>query len=128
VTDLSGVRVLVVDDEPDARTLVARVLAECGADVAAAGSALEALGLLETHAIDVLVSDIGMPSIDGFGLLQRVRALPGGRGQKLPAIALTAFARSEDRAQALAAGFLVHLSKPVEATELVMTVARAVSR
>jgi PAS domain S-box-containing protein len=126
--DLTGVRVLVVDDEPDARSLVARILAECGADVASAGSALEALSVLDEREVDVLVSDIGMPSIDGYELLRRMRALPSGRGAKLPAIALTAFARSEDRAQALAAGFLVHLSKPVEAGELVATVAGALNR
>jgi CheY-like chemotaxis protein len=83
---------------------------------------------VEQERPDVLVSDIGMPDVDGFELLRRVRALGEARGGKVPAVALTAFARSEDRTRALRAGFLVHVSKPVEPAELVATVASVVGR
>jgi PAS domain S-box-containing protein len=126
--DLSGVRVLVVDDQLDARELVERILGECGAQVITAGDARQALTLVERERPDVLVSDIGMPEVDGFELLKRVRALGGERGGKVPAIALTAFARSEDRTRALHRGFQVHVSKPVEAAELIATVASVAGR
>jgi PAS domain S-box-containing protein len=126
--DLSGVRVLVVDDEPDGRELVKRVLDACGATVFTAGTADEALAVLERSHPHVLVSDIGMPHVDGFELLQRIRALGPERGGLVPAIALTAFARAEDRTQALHAGFAVHVSKPVEASELIATVASVAGR
>jgi CheY-like chemotaxis protein len=126
--NLSGVKVLVVDDEVDARDLVKRVLADCDAEVLTAGSAGEALLLVERERPDLLVSDIGMPEVDGFELLRRVRALGPDRGGKIPAIALTAFARSEDRTRALHAGFLVHVSKPVEPAELIATVASVAGR
>ena len=119
---------LVVDDEADARDLIKRVLGDCDADVHAAGTAAEALAIIERDRPHVLVSDIGMPHVDGFELLRRVRALGEGRGGKIPAIALTAFARSEDRTRALRAGFLVHVSKPVEPSELVATVASVAGR
>ena len=127
-SDLSGVTVLVIDDQADARDLIQRVLAECGAKVITAGTAAEALRAVETERPDVLVSDIGMPDVDGYELLRRVRALGHARGGRVPAIALTAFARSEDRTRALRAGFLVHVSKPVEPAELVATVASVVGR
>jgi PAS domain S-box-containing protein len=126
--DLSGVSVLVVDDEPDARDLVARVLVECGALVMTAGSAREALAAIERTRPHVLVSDVGMPNIDGYQLLRMVRELGLARGGGVPAIALTAFARSEDRTRALRAGFLVHVTKPVEPAELVATVASVAGR
>ncbi len=126
--DLAGIKVLVVDDEPDARELIQRVLMDCGAEVHMAASSAEALRLVEKERPDVLVSDIGMPDVDGYELLRRVRALGPGRGGNLPAIALTAFARSEDRTRALRAGFQVHVSKPVEPPELVATVANAAGR
>lgn len=126
--DLSGVKVLVVDDEVDARDLIGRVLGDCDAEVLTAGSAAEALAIIERERPHVLVSDIGMPHVDGFELLRRVRALGEARGGKLPAIALTAFARSEDRTRALRSGFLVHVSKPVEPSELVATVASVSGR
>ena len=116
---LRGVKVLAVDDEPDARELVTRMLADCGADVRSSGSAAEALRELEQFSPDVLISDIGMPVMDGYELLRHVRSL-GGR---IPAIALTAFARSEDRTRALRAGYLAHVAKPVEPAELIATVA-----
>ena len=126
--DLSGITVLVVDDQADARELLQRVLSECGARVLAAGSAGEALNLIAEHDPDVLVADIGMPEVDGFELLRRVRALTPGRAARMPAIALTAFARSEDRTRALRAGFQVHVAKPVDPPELVATVASVVGR
>jgi signal transduction histidine kinase/CheY-like chemotaxis protein len=123
VIDLSGVRVLVVDDEPDARELIQRVLLDCEADVITAAGADEALLLIPRHKPHVLVSDIGMPEVDGYELLRRVRALERESGGRIPAVALTAFARSEDRTRALRAGFLVHVAKPVDPSELVATVA-----
>ncbi len=126
--DLSGIKVLVVDDEPDARELIKRVLSDCDAEVITAGSAAEALERVRQHRPHVLVSDIGMPGVDGFELLKRVRALGEAGGGKVPAIALTAFARSEDRTRALRAGFLVHVSKPVDASELIATVASVAGR
>ncbi len=126
--ELAGLTVLVVDDHVDARDLVRRVLEDCHAEVFTAGTAEEALALVEAHKPDVLVSDIGMPDADGFELLRRVRALGPKRGGKVPAIALTAFARSEDRTRALRAGFLVHVSKPVDPSELVATVASVARR
>jgi PAS domain S-box-containing protein len=126
--DLSGIKILVVDDQADARELVARVLSQCQAEVIIASGAEEALILLERERPDVLVTDIGMPDVDGFELLRRVRALGEARGGKTPAIALTAFARSEDRIRALHQGFRVHVSKPVEPAELIATVASVVGR
>ena len=105
-----------------------RVLVECRAEVLVAGTADAALEFIQRERPDVLVSDIGMPDVDGYELLRRVRALGHSRGGRLPAIALTAFARSEDRTRALRAGFLVHVSKPVEASELVATVASVSGR
>jgi signal transduction histidine kinase/CheY-like chemotaxis protein len=126
--DLSGVRVLVVDDETDTREIVHRILAECRADVSAADCGAEALRQLEAHRPDVLVCDIGMPEMDGYELLKRIRALGASRGGRIPAIALTAFARSEDRTRALRAGFSVHVAKPVDSSELVATVASVLGR
>ncbi len=126
--DLSGIKVLVVDDEADACDMIKRVLNDCEAQVFTAGTAAEALELVERARPDVLVSDIGMPDVDGFELLRRVRALGDAKGGKLPAVALTAFARSEDRTRALRAGFLAHISKPVEASELVATVGSVAGR
>jgi signal transduction histidine kinase/ActR/RegA family two-component response regulator len=127
-SNLAGIRVLVVDDQADARELIKRVLEECHAEVLTAGAADEALRAVERDRPDVLVSDIGMPDVDGYELLRRVRGLGHTRGGGIPAIALTAFARSEDRTSALRAGFLVHVSKPVEPSELVATVASVVGR
>ncbi len=126
--ELAGLKVLVVDDQVDARELVKRVLEDCAADVITAGTAEEALTLVQRLRPDVLVSDVGMPGIDGYELLRRVRALGQEQGGKVPAIALTAFARSEDRTRALRAGFLVHVSKPVDPSELVATVASVAGR
>ena len=117
--ELAGLTVLVVDDQPDARELILRVLEDCSARVLTAGSAEEAVPLVETGRPDVLITDIGMPGADGYELLRRVRELGPARGGRVPAIALTAFARSEDRTRALRSGFMVHVSKPVDPSELV---------
>jgi PAS domain S-box-containing protein len=126
--ELDGLTVLVVDDDSDARELVARVLSESRAEVLTAASAAEALPLVERERPDVLVSDIAMPETDGYELLRQVRALGEGRGGKLPAVALTAFARPEDRTRALRAGFLGHVAKPVGSAELVASVAAVARR
>jgi CheY-like chemotaxis protein len=123
---LSGIRVLVVDDEADARHLVRRVLKECGADVAVAESAAEALKLVGSFRPDILVSDVGMPDQDGYDLIRQVRGRLAAK--TLPAVALTAFARSEDRRRALLAGFQTHVAKPVDPAELVAVVASLVER
>jgi CheY-like chemotaxis protein len=126
--ELRGLKVLIVDDQEDARDLLKRVLEECAAEVMVATSVDEAMRLLIARKPDVLISDIGMPDADGFELIRRVRALGPEGGGKIPAIALTAFARSEDRTRALRAGFLVHVSKPVDPSELVATVASVADR
>ena len=115
---LDGRRILVVDDELDGRDMLTLVLESWGARVTAAASAEEALGVLSRLAVDVLVSDIGMPHVDGYELIRRVRRLDDPRAARLPAIALTAFARAEDVAKALEAGYQRHLAKPVEPTLL----------
>jgi signal transduction histidine kinase/ActR/RegA family two-component response regulator len=127
-SDLAGLKVLVVDDEADARELIKHVLAACDAQVLTASSAEQAVAIVAAERPHVLVSDIGMPDADGYQLLRTVRALGPERGGNLPAIALTAFARSEDRTRALRAGFLVHVSKPVEPAELVASVASVAGR
>ncbi|QDV38218.1 PAS domain S-box protein [Tautonia plasticadhaerens] len=123
---LAGVRVLVLDDEPDARQIIRRVLSECEAEVALASSAAEALELVEGFRPDVIVSDIGMPDQDGYDFMRQVREKRNFRD--LPAAALTAFARPEDRKQALLAGFQTHVAKPVDPAELVAVVASLAGR
>lgn len=125
---LKGVKVLVVDDEPDARALVKRLLEDCEAQVAMAGSVKEALEQMQAYRPDVLISDIGMPGEDGLSLIRRIRAMGPSRGGNLPAIALTAYARSEDRTRSVLAGFQMHIAKPVEASELVAMVASLAGR
>jgi len=120
-TGLDGLKVLVVDDESDARALIARLLRDCNASVATAGSAPEAMSALMQQAPDVLISDIGMPEEDGLALIRRIRTLPSPWGS-VPAIALTAYARVEDRINAIHAGYQLHLAKPVEPVELVAMV------
>lgn len=126
--DLRGVTVLVVDDEPDSRQLVGRLLVDCGAQVVEAANAAEALKAVRRVRPSVIVSDIGMADVDGYELLRQIRALSPGESEKIPAIALTAFARSEDRTRALRSGFLAHVAKPVEPSELIATVAAVTSR
>jgi PAS domain S-box-containing protein len=119
---LSGLRVLVVEDEPDTREFLERFLKTCGADVIVASTVDEALAALPDSRADILVSDIGLPAKDGYDLVHQVRQLPAEAGGAIPAIALTAYARSEDRTRAFRAGFQAHLAKPVEPTELVATI------
>ncbi len=121
--DLSGVDVLVVDDDRDARELMARILTDCHASVRTAAGAREGFAAFQAARPDILISDLGMPEVDGFELLGWVRALGRDHGGNVPAIALTAFARSEDRLRALEAGFSAHISKPVEPSELIAAVA-----
>ncbi|MDB5802629.1 MAG: two-component hybrid sensor and regulator [Rhodocyclales bacterium] len=125
---LDGVRILVIDDEPDARDLIKRVLLQCRAEVSTAASASEAMSMLVEHKPDVIVSDIGMPQKDGYQFIREVRSLSPANGGRTPAIALTAFARSEDRTRAMIAGYQVHISKPIEPQELIATVASLAGR
>jgi PAS domain S-box-containing protein len=120
---LENLRVLVVDDEIDARSLLTTMLERCGAQVVAVGSAREGLESIESWQPDVLIADIGMPVEDGYGLIRKVRALPRERGGHTPALALTAYARTEDRVRALSEGYQVHLAKPVDRFELAAVVA-----
>jgi CheY-like chemotaxis protein len=119
---LTELRILVVDDEPDMRELIFTILEQAGAQVKVATSAIEALAALEPFKPDILISDIGMPEIDGYGLLRQIRRLPPEQGGTLPAIALTAYAGEIDQQQALAAGFQKHMAKPVEPEELVKAI------
>jgi PAS domain S-box-containing protein len=118
--DLNGIKVLVIDDEHDSVTIVRRILERCGAEVRGANSMNDALGEFAQFCPDVVLSDIGMPGNDGYELIGRLRSMPGGRA--VPAVALTALARSEDRTRALRAGFQMHVAKPVDFTELVAVV------
>jgi signal transduction histidine kinase/ActR/RegA family two-component response regulator len=125
---LSGIRVLVVDDEDDARTMVTAALTLYGAEVETASSASEALQILDSTVINVLVSDIGMPDNDGFSLIQQLRARPEASSGRIPAIALTAYASPSDRTRVLASGFQMHMSKPSDPEELAAAVASLAGR
>ncbi len=125
---LTGLRVLVVDDEPDARELLAMVLEQGGAEVEAVGSADAAFEAYQSQRPDVLVSDIAMPGADGYSLIERVRSHEECAGGSVPAVALTAYARVEDRRRALQAGFQVHMAKPIEPRELTEKVAKLAGR
>nr|WP_083887050.1 PAS domain S-box protein [Nodosilinea nodulosa] len=120
--DLTGIRVLAVDDDPDSRELLNMILTQYGAEVLAVTSAAAVLENLASFQPDVLVSDIGMPSVDGYSLLRQIRALPPAQGGQTPAVALTAYAREEDRQQAIASGFQQHVTKPLEPERLVQAV------
>jgi signal transduction histidine kinase len=120
---LDGIRLLIVDDDEDSRDLIGLTLAGQGASVSSAASAGEALRLLAEHPPDVLLSDIGMPDVNGYSLIRRVRSLPGDRGGRTPAIALTAYSGAEDGARAFAAGFQAHVTKPVDPDRLAAIVA-----
>lgn len=126
--NLSGVQILLVDDEADARDLLSTVLSGCGATVTTTASAAAALECLQRLQPDVLVSDIGMPDEDGYALIARVRALPPEQGGRIPAVALTAYARVEDRTRTLAAGFQMHMAKPVNLIELTTVIASLTGR
>jgi signal transduction histidine kinase/CheY-like chemotaxis protein len=125
---LESVAVLVVDDEPDAREMLKRVLEMRGARVVIAANGMQAIEMLRRERPEVIVSDVGMPELDGYEMIRLVRSLPPEQGGRTPAIALTAFARSEDRRRAMLAGFQVHIAKPVEAAELIATVANLSGR
>lgn len=126
--EIAGLKIVVVDDEPDARGLLRRLLEDCDAEVFAAASANEAIELVKKHRPDVLVSDIGMPGEDGYSLIRRLRQLPADEGGATPAVALTAYARADDRVNVVLAGFQHHLSKPVEPAELIAIVASLARR
>jgi signal transduction histidine kinase/CheY-like chemotaxis protein len=125
---LRGLKVLVVDDEADTRELIREVLKQCGSEVILSRSVAEALEALEQHKPDILISDLGMPDEDGYALISKIRALPSERGGHIPAAALTAYARAEDRMRVLRSGFQFHLPKPVDSAELVTVVASLAGR
>jgi CheY-like chemotaxis protein len=128
--NLGGLRILVVDDEADARDLLTIRLRQYGADVITASSAEAAVEALAQEGIrpDLIVSDIAMPGEDGYSLMRRVRALDPEQGGRIPAIAVTAYSRTEDRVQAMAAGFQMHFSKPVNASELAHAITSIIGR
>jgi CheY-like chemotaxis protein/anti-sigma regulatory factor (Ser/Thr protein kinase) len=121
--ELEGIHVLVVDDEDDGRMLVTTVLEKCGARVTAVNSSAAALEAIRNLRPDILISDLGMPGEDGYSLIKKVRALAADEGGQIPAAALTAYARAEDRMRVLRAGFQIHLPKPVEPAELIAVAA-----
>ena len=125
--EIEGIRILAVDDDADARHLLTAILERCGAQVKSCESAAEALVLLKNFNPDIIVSDIGMPDEDGYSLIKKVRAFENEQ-RRIPAVALTAFARVEDRLKALAAGFNMHVPKPVEPAELTMVIASLINR
>lgn len=125
---LSSVRVLVCDDDEDARELLAAVLSAEGATVFTAPSRGEALDAFREWSPHVLVSDVGMPHIDGYELIGQIRAMPEDEGGQTPAIALTAYAMPEDELKALVAGYQVHVVKPIDPLRLVQMVANLVGR
>src|SRR6185369_15756843 len=119
---LRDIKVLVVEDEADTRNLIGRILAAHHAEVVTAGSVPQALEVLVEERPDILLSDIGLPDFDGYDLIQRVRRRGDAIGS-IPAVALTAFARTEDRTRALSAGYQTHITKPIEPADLVLTIA-----
>jgi CheY-like chemotaxis protein len=126
--NLSGIHVLTVDDEPDALMLVSEILEAAGARVTTAPSAEQALEKLTAETPDVIVADLGMPRMDGFAFINRLRGHDNASVREVPAAALTAYARSEDRMKALKAGFQIHLAKPIDPAELVTTIASLARR
>jgi CheY-like chemotaxis protein len=125
---LDGLKILVVDDDPDTRDLVTTILTRCGSEVHCSESAAEALKAFHEFSPDLLLSDIGMPEEDGYGLIRKLRKLKSKRAKQIPALALTAYATDEDRSLALSAGFQMHLSKPIEPENLVSSIAAALGR
>jgi CheY-like chemotaxis protein len=124
---LEGVRVLLVEDEPDSRDILRSILETSGAHVSACASGVEALAALAREVPQIIVSDIGMPLMDGYALIRQIRLLPDPRQSQVSAIALTAYARTEDRRQALSAGFQSHLAKPIQPAELTRAISLLVS-
>jgi CheY-like chemotaxis protein len=125
---LAGVRAPFVDDEADAREFIAMTIADRGAEVRTAASAPEALAACDEWRPDILIADIGMPEEDGYMLMKKLRAREKSRGGHIPAIALTAYARREDRRRALSAGYERHVAKPVEPVDLLAAVASLANR
>jgi len=125
--ELKGLRVFVVDDEYETRELLRYLIEQCEAHVSTASGANEALAVLEHEPFDILISDIGMPDIDGYSLIRSVRGLPPDQNGRILAVALTAYARGEDRTKALRSGFTMHLAKPVEPGELLAVLAAVAS-
>jgi len=128
VDRLDGTRILAVDDEPDTSKLLKTMIEESGGEVTIATSADEALNVLARGKFDLIVSDIGMPGKDGYQFIQEVRSRPTNRGGTIPAVALTAYARTEDRLRALRAGYQMHVPKPIEYAELITVIASLVGR
>src|SRR5262249_605001 len=120
---LDGLKILVVDDEPDSCELLKTMIERSGAEVTIAASAEEGLTVLAGSNFDVIVSDVGMPRTDGYQFMQQVRELPADGKSRIPAVALTAYARAEDRLRALRAGYQMHIPKPIEYAELVSVIA-----
>jgi len=120
---LDGIKILIVDDDADSLALAARILEGHNAETVPIRSAVEALNLLRNQSFDIVLSDIGMPDLDGYSFIRKVRELDGARRTPIPAIAITAFARAEDRQRSLLAGFQMHISKPIEAAELIAGIA-----
>jgi len=125
---LAGIKVLVVDDEPDSRELLMTILTGCGSDVRCSDSAANAIQAFHEWSPDLLVSDIGMPNEDGYSLIRRLRNLDSLQAREIPAVALTAYATDEDRSQALSAGFQVHVPKPIEPESFVSSIASVLGR
>ena len=125
---IAGLQLLVVDDAEDARELLKELLTTQGAGVETAGTAAQAITALERGRPDVIISDLEMPDRDGFELIRAIRARPRPEGGAVPAIALTAYARPEDRSRSLLSGFQVHLAKPVDLSELIATIASLATR
>jgi CheY-like chemotaxis protein len=127
-SEIAALKILVLDDEADARELLRTVFEQCGGVVTTASSATEALRLIEAVKPDVIVSDIGMPGEDGYSFIKRLRSSPHAAGARIPAVALTAYARAEDRTRALVEGFNSHTAKPVDPHELLVVVANLAGR
>ena len=125
---LKGLRVLAVDDESDALDLITIELTQYGASVTGTSSSKEALAAMETQDFDIIVADIGMPDIDGYELIKRIRQNEAGRGKQIPAVALTAYARVQDRMRAVVSGYNTHVAKPIEINELLTVVASLTGR
>lgn len=119
---LTGMRILIIDDEPDMLEVTKLILSHFQADVIAVTNAIEGLSQVKGQRLDVILSDIGMPHMDGYQFIREVRCLPNHQGGQTPAVALSAFNRPEDRTQALEAGFQKHLSKPVDVQILLNTI------
>jgi CheY-like chemotaxis protein len=128
MTSLDGIKILIVDDDEDSRLVLESALERAGATVASVDSAQAALAYLRAERVDTMISDIGMPGEDGFSLMKRVRNLPENHNGRVPAIALTAYARNEDVARALDVGFQHHMAKPADLEELARTVAALTAR